>query len=187
MASPAQYLPELHGLLQLRLEMVRRTALNVIEKMNSPILGSPMIIGVTHRPFLETISRALVELGVELALVYQAIEGSDEAVLDGSSSLVLVRNGGRREFRLDSQHLGFSRATRSHLPWNGPEDEAQRIFGALYGEEDAVKDLILYNAALRLWMADDSVSLEDHLENARCVLGAGLAPRLLHTTVPVAR
>lgn len=186
-ASPAQYLPELHGLRQLRREMVRRTALNVIEKMVSPIPGSPMMIGVTHRPFLETISRALVELGVERALVYQAIEGSDEAVLDGSSSLVLVRNGGREEFRLDPQHLGFSRATRSHLPWNGPEDEAQRIFGALYGEEGAVKDLILYNAALRLWMADDSVSLEDHLENARCVLGAGLAPRLLHATVPVAR
>lgn len=185
--SPGQYLPELHGLLQLRREMVRRTALNVVEKMVSPVPYAPLMVGITHRPFLETISRAFVELGVERALVYGAIEGSDEAVLDGNSSLVAVRDGGCEEFRIDPGRLGLSRATRAHLPWSGPEDEARRLRAALDGEEGPVRDLILYNAALRLWMGDDSVSLEEHLENARYALEAGLVERFLHGPVPAAR
>lgn len=186
-AAPEQYLPELHGLLQLRREMVRRTALNVVEKMVSPIPGSPLMVGVTHRPFLETVSRGFVELGVERALVYQAIEGSDEAVLDVNFSLVLVKDGAREEFKLDPENLGLSRATRAHVPWNGPEDEARRLRGALDGEVGPVKDLILYNAALRLWMADDTMPLKEHLQNARCTLESGLAFKALHGSVPLIR
>ncbi len=185
--SPKQYLPELHDLLQLRREMVRRTALNVVEKMISPIPGSPLMVGITHRPFLETVSKALMELGVERALVYQAVEGSDEAVLDGNSSLVLVHDGTRKEFKVDPESLGLSRATRSHVPWNGPEDETSRLLGALDGEEGPVRDLILYNAALRLWMADDEVPLEGHLENVRSAMEFGLGSGLLSEPVPAIR
>ena len=184
-ASPAQYLPELHGLLQLRREMVRRTALNVVEKMVSPVPGSPIMIGVTHRPFLETIPKALVELGVESAIVYQAIEGSDEAVLDANSSLVLLQDGRLEEFRLDPSSLGLSRSTRSHVPWNGPEDESRRLLGALNGEEGPIKDLILYNAALRLWMADYGTSIEEPLERARTAMESGRALSSLQASVPI--
>lgn len=186
-AAPEQYLPELHDLLQLRREMVRRTALNVVEKMVSPIPGSPLMVGITHRPFLETVSKALMELGVERALVYQAIEGSDEAVLDGNSSLILVRDGTRKEFKVDPESLGLSRATRAHVFWNGPEDEARRLLGALDGEEGPVRDLILYNAALRLWMADDEVPLEGHLESARSAMEFGLGSGFLREPVPAIR
>lgn len=178
-AAPEQYLPGLHGLLQLRREMVRRTALNVVEKMVSPVPGSPLLVGITHRPFLETVPKALVELGVGRALVYQAVEGSDEAALDGSASLVSVRDGRLEEFRISPESLGLSRATRAQIPWNGPADEARRVRDALEGEEGPVKDLILYNAALRLWMADDGVSLSEHLSNARYTLEAGRASQFV--------
>ena len=185
--SPEQYLPELHGLLQLRREMVRRTALNVVEKMVSPVPRSPIMVGVTHRPFLKTISEALIELGTDRALVFQAIEGSDEAILDGNSSLVLVRNGECEEFRVDPASLGLSRATRAHIPWNGLEGEVQCISDALEGEEVPVRDLILYNAALRLWMADDSASLEESLEHAHHALETKIALRPLLNSVPSPR
>lgn len=59
--------------------MARRTVLNVVEKLVSPVPGSRVMVGITHRPFLESVPAALVDLGVEHALVYGAIEGSDEA------------------------------------------------------------------------------------------------------------
>ena len=73
------YLPELHALRCLRREMARRTVLNVVEKIVSPVAGSRFMVGVTHRPFLRSVAAALAELGVEHALVYAAIEGPDEA------------------------------------------------------------------------------------------------------------
>jgi hypothetical protein len=50
---------------------------------------------------------------------------------------------------------------------------------ALAGEEGPVYELILYNAALRLWVADDGVPLEAHFERARETLLSGGVLRLL--------
>jgi anthranilate phosphoribosyltransferase len=160
--------------------MVRRTALNVSEKLVSPVPGSRILVGMTHRhPFLNTIPEALVDLGVDCALIFQAIEGSDEAPLDGNSALVWVKNGNIEEFQIPPESLGLSRATKANVPWKNPEDEARHLLFALHGEEGPVSNLILYNAALRLWVADEDTPLEDHLNKARETLLSGSALGLL--------
>lgn len=178
--TPEHYLPELHGLLQLRREMVRRTALNVSEKLVSPVPASRIMVGMTHRhPFLKTIPEALVDLGVDRALVFQAIEGSDEAPLDGSSALVLVENGETEEFYIAPESLGLSRVTRTYVPWKGPKDEARRLLSALRGAGGPLEDLLAYNAALRLWVAEGDAPLKEQLERARAALKSGTALALL--------
>jgi anthranilate phosphoribosyltransferase len=175
-----RYLPELHDLLPLRREMVVRTALNVSEKLFSPVRGSRFLVGVNHRSHVEAVPAALAELEVRRALVVQAIEGSDEAPLDGNSALVWVSEEGEiEEFRVPPESLGLPRATKAHIPWNGPEDESRLVLNALEGEEGPVRDLILYNAALRLWVADEDIPLSDHLERAHAALDSGTAPALL--------
>lgn len=185
--SLAHYLPELHGLLQLRREMARRTALNVSEKLVSPVPGSTMMVGMTHRkPFLETMPQALVEMGVERALVFQAIEGSDEAPLDGSSALVVIEGGRVRETAVSPQRLGLRKVSRSDVPArDGGQPHPTRA--VLEGDAGPMRDVVLYNAALRIWMSVDeavgSSPLEDRLaeplERARAALDNGGAIRLL--------
>lgn len=173
------YLPELHGLLGLRREMVRRTVLNVVEKLVSPVSGSRLMVGMTHRPFLRSMPEALIQQGVENALVFQAIEGSDEAPLDGNSSMVRVRAGRAEWLTVAPGSLGLPRATRGHVPWTDAGDEARRVLGALGGEDGPVKTLILYNAALRLWMADEAASVAEGVEKADEAVRSGAAPGLL--------
>lgn len=183
--SVDHYLPELHALLGLRWEMARRTVLSVSEKMVSPVPETRWMIGVSHRSFLDTVSQALVDLGVEHALVYQTIEGSDEAPLDGSSSLVRIRRGTFEEFTILPESLNLPRATKAHIPWRDSKDETHNLLAALHGEgEEPVRALILYNAALRLWMGDPDTesSLDDHLERASAVLDTGAALGLLKSS-----
>ena len=177
--SVDHYLPELHDLLGLRHEMVRRTVLNVVEKLVSPVPGSRMVVGITHRPFLESIPAALADLGVEHALVFQAIEGSDEAPLASNSSLVRVRNGETEEFRISPESIGLSRTTKSHVPWRDADDEARNVLAALGDEEGPARRLILYNAALRLWAADEDASLAEEVVRADETLRSGAALELL--------
>lgn len=178
--SPRHYLPELDGLRQLRREMVRRTALNVAEKLVSPIPGARMMVGITHRhPFLETMPDALRALGVEKALVFQAVEGSDEAPLDEASSLLLVTAKGDEDVKVSPEDLDLERATRADIPWKGEEAEAESLLGALSGEEGPVLDLILYNAALRLWLADGTAPLTEHTRRAREAVSSSAASALL--------
>lgn len=177
--SVAHYLPELHDLLGLRRELVRRTVLNVVEKLVSPIRGSRPVVGVSHRPYLALTASALVRLGVRDALVVQAIEGSDEAPLDGTSAVVAVRDGRPQELRLRPEDLGLSRATRTHLAWRGEEDEREGLLAALDGERGPVRDLVLYNAALRLWVADWETPLGRHLERAASAVDSGATTGLV--------
>jgi anthranilate phosphoribosyltransferase len=177
--SAEHYLPELHALLDLRWEIGRRTVLNVIEKIVSPIPGSRMMVGITHQPFLKSVPAALMNLGVEHALVYRAIEGSDEASLDGSSPLVRVRGRKTEKFRVSPDSVGLSRATRADIPWKTTEDETSCCLAALEGKAGPVGDLILYNAALRLWTADEGTSLAGWVTRAREALNSGAVLRLL--------
>ncbi|MEW6638449.1 MAG: hypothetical protein AB1425_16725 [Actinomycetota bacterium] len=177
--SVDHYLPELHALLVLRREMARRTSLNVVEKLVSPIAGSRFLVGVSHRPFLRTVPEVLAKLGVEHAVVAQAIEGSDEAPLDGSSSLVRLRAGGCEELRVSPESLGLPRTTRAHIPWKGEADESRAVLDALEGGQGPVRNLLVYNAALRLWTADGSAPLQEHAEKACSVLDSGEALEFL--------
>ena len=191
--SLAHYLPELDGLLQLRREMARRTALNVSEKLVSPVADSAMMVGMTHRkPFLQTMPQALVELGVRRALVFQAIEGSDEAPLDGASALVIIRDGETREMVVRPEALGLTKVSRSELPApdSGGAHPAREV---LEGGNGPLRDLILYNAALRLWMCEGGEepleeSLEESLaaplERSRIALDEGRALSLLRQLRP---
>jgi anthranilate phosphoribosyltransferase len=173
------YLPELHALLDLRRELARRTVLNVVEKLLSPVPGSRLAVRITHRSFLRSVPTALAELGEERALVYQAVEGSDEAPLDGSSALVRVERSEVEEFRVAPESLGLSRATKADIPWRGAEDESRSLRDALGGERGPVRDLILYNAALRLLVAGAEDSLRECAERARPALDSGAALELL--------
>ena len=183
--STRYHLPELHALLGLRREMVRRTALNVVEKLVSPVPETRFMVGITHSPFLESIPAVMRDLGVRHALVYRAIEGSDEAPLDGQSRMVVLREGEANEIHIEPETLGLARAGRSCITWTSPEDQAGRLRAILEGKSDTkdlVRDLLLYNAALRLWTADmgaEDAPLERHLERARVALDSGSAADLV--------
>lgn len=173
------YLPELYQLLPLRREMVVRTALNVSEKLVSPVAGSRFLVGVNHRSHVESIPQALAESPVQCALVVQAIEGSDEAPLDGNSALVWVREDKIEEFRITPESLGLPRATKAHIPWQSSQEESRTLLSALNGTEGPVQSLILYNAALRLWVGDPETALPEHLQRARTALESGAVLELL--------
>lgn len=92
-----------------------------------------------------------------------------------------MRSGKTEEFSVSPDSVGLSRATRADVPWKGVEDETSRVLVALDGEAGPVRDLILYNAALRLWTAaeDEGTSLLGWVERAREALNSGAALKLL--------
>lgn len=90
-----------------------------------------------------------------------------------------MRNGKTEEFRVSPDSVGLSRATRADIPWKSTEDEIGYSLAALEGEAGPVGDLILYNAALRLWTADEGTSLAGWVERAREALNSGAILRLL--------
>ena len=99
----------------------------------------------------------------------------------GFICLYLVRDGGVEEFHIEPESLGLGRAGGSDIPWRDEKDESSRIMAALIsGERGAVRNLIAYNAALRLWMSKGgSASLEESAEKVRDALDSGTVAELM--------
>ena len=90
-----------------------------------------------------------------------------------------MRGGESEEFRITPESLGLSRATKTHIPWKDRADESRQILCALTGKEEPIRELILYNAALRLWVADEGAPLARGLDKADAVLKSGAILGLL--------
>ena len=86
---------------------------------------------------------------------------------------------GDEDAKVSPEDVGLGRATRTDIPWNGEEAEAESLLAALSGEDGPVLDLILYNAALRLWLADEATPLRKHVDRARDAVSSGAATALL--------
>ena len=69
--------------------------------------------------------------------------------------------------------------SRGHIAWKGAEDEKQRVLAALEGEEGPVRVLILYNAALRLSLAEETAPITKSVDRADDVLRSGAVLELL--------
>jgi anthranilate phosphoribosyltransferase len=149
------------------------------EKLVSPVRGARFVVGVSHRTYLRLVAESLAGLGVRDALVVQAMEGSDEAPLDGGSTMVALRDGVPHEHRFRPEELGLGRATRAQVAWRGEEDEREGLFAALAGGTGPVRDLLVHNAALRRWVADWETPLARHLDLAKSAVGSGAALDLL--------
>jgi anthranilate phosphoribosyltransferase len=87
-----------------------------------------------------------------------------------------VRNAKTEVFSVSPELIGLPGAARALIPWSGPEDEARQTLGALEGEEGPACALILYNAALRLWVGGEVVSLREGVDLAHGALRSGAAP-----------
>jgi hypothetical protein len=69
--------------------------------------------------------------------------------------------------------------TRAHITWKGVKDENRQVLDTLEGEEGPVRTLILYNAALRLSLADETAPLVESVERVDQTLRSGAALELL--------
>lgn len=175
--------PALVRLLPARQAVGKRTFLNVVEPLVNP-LGAPVHVGgIFHLPFAERVIRALARsrAGFRRAVIVQGLEGSDELPL-GRRKVAEWREGELLTYEVDSTGLGLGDSAQA-LRGPGEADAghcAARIVRLL--EEPApgpFHDMVLLNAALRLYASGLAATLGEGLEAARESLYSGRAAGIL--------
>jgi len=84
------------------------------------------------------------------ALVFRGDDGLDELTTTGHSHLWEVSRGSVTEHDLDPADLGIRRAKIDDLRGGSPQHNADVVRATLAGEEGAVRDIVLLNAAAGL-------------------------------------
>jgi anthranilate phosphoribosyltransferase len=170
-----------------------RTLFNLVGPLSNPAGVKRQLVGVARADVLEMMAHALQRLGAERALVvHGSVDGGsgglDEMSTLGPTTMVIVEPTKLTPWRVDAQDYGLPRARLEDLLGGGPEENAQAIRTLLgkppgNAKEQAYKDIVLWNAAGVLWVAQKAESLTDGLAQARTALESGKAQATLDTWI----
>lgn len=175
------FCPALHALKSRRGEMTLRSAFNTVEKITNLASAAHVVIGLTHSPYLQRITGALPGLGYKRSFIVQGIEGNEDVSTWRPSRLVTVEGEADEESRLDPSNYQLDAVEREDLRATDPLAESiDKFLPVLEGQgAPRMRDLVAYNAGLRIWLSGQSPSMAEAIIVARETIAGGKASEKL--------
>jgi len=130
-------------------------------------------------------ARVLGNLGSERAWVVHGHDGLDELTTTGPSSVAELRDGEVRLFEVSPADAGLATASPADLKGGTPEDNATAMRVMLRGALGPFRDIVLYNAAAALMVADKADDLRDGVARAATAIDEGAAWATLEKLIAI--
>jgi anthranilate phosphoribosyltransferase len=159
------------------------TIFNVLGPLTNPAQPGAQAVGVSSLPLAPVMAQVLAARGTS-ALLFRGHDGLDELTPVTTSQVWIVRDGQVTEEVIDPTDLGIPRVEPESLRGGNAETNADVARRLLAGEQGAVRDAVLLNAAAAIAAAragDANLGdrLADGLEVARQALDSGAAANAL--------
>lgn len=172
--------PALKAVADLRKTLKVRTVFNLLGPLVNPMRPTGQIIGVSDPLLVETIAKALSQLGTRRAIVVYGRERLDEAGLADLSDLAVVKDQQVHTAVLNPQELGLTPAPITALEGGEVQQNAEILKAVLQGKgTQAQQDVVALNAALALHVGE-VLDGTNTVEEAY-VKGIGIAKEVLQS------
>jgi anthranilate phosphoribosyltransferase len=166
-----------------RMELGTRTIFNLLGPLTNPAGVKRQMVGVFARKWVEPLAEALRELGSEKAWVVHGSDGMDEITTTGSTFVSELSNGTIRSFEISPEDVGLAVSDPKDLKGGLPSENAKALRDVLAGAQNAYRDVVLFNAAASLLVADKVQTLKDGVEMAAQSIDSGSAADTLEKLV----
>jgi anthranilate phosphoribosyltransferase len=168
-----------------RMELGTRTIFNLLGPLTNPAGARRQMVGVFARKWVEPLAEALKELGSEKAWVVHGSDGMDEITTTGPTSVAELKDGTIRSFEVSPQDAGLPLGDPAQLKGGQPAENAKALREVLAGAKNAYRDIVLFNSAASLLVADKVTSLKDGAVMAAECIDSGSAADTLEKLVAV--
>lgn len=166
-----------------RMELGTRTIFNLLGPLSSPAGVKRQMTGVFARKWVEPVAEALKELGSEKAWIVHGSDGMDEITTTGATFVSELDNGSLRSFEISPSDAGLATAKAEDLKGGTPAYNAKALRDVLAGAKNAYRDIVLFNSAASLIVADKVSNLKDGVELAAQSIDSGAASDTLEKLV----
>ena len=140
------------NLAPLRKSLGVRTIFNLLGPLVNPLKPKFQVLGVARPDLLEPMSEALLEMGLERAVVVHGYGGLDEASLEGPNQIRLIEKGRTSSIILDSSDLGCRTVPNSEIQGGDLSTNINILSSLLKGEGTRAQgEVVAFNNALVLW------------------------------------
>ncbi len=171
------YIPSLYKLLELRDKMVKRSCLSTLEVVLKPLAGSRsthLLTGFVHKAYPPIYAMLAQQNGFDSAVIVRGTEGGCIPALNQLSRYFGYRGDETLQLhRLAPQELGIEQAARTVAM---PDNFAAAVKQTDFHNTDKLSEAVAYNLKLGL------VALENNPSAMRDSLVYGAAIALKHTT-----
>lgn len=170
--------PALKSVAGLRKTLKVRTVFNLLGPLVNPMQPTGQIIGVSDPSLVETIARALSQLGTERAIVVHGREKLDEGGLADINDLAVLENNQVRLMTLNAEELGLKKAATAEIKGGDVAENAQILKDVLQGKgTQPQQDVVALNTALALCVGK-AITSEEYIKGiaiAKDILRSGAA------------
>jgi anthranilate phosphoribosyltransferase len=156
-----------------------RTIFNLIGPLANPAGATRQLIGVSHFDVARLLAEALAMIGTERAIVFHSGNGLDELTPGIAAIGFEVRAGRAVAWRFDAGVLAQRAVEKNELAGGTPQENAEILRRVLDGEDGAVRETVLLNAATALWICEAAPTLHNAYEMASASIDGGAARAVL--------
>jgi anthranilate phosphoribosyltransferase len=167
--------PDLYAFKDLREEMGLRTGVSTVEKLYNLAGASCSIIGLTHVPYMDKMLETVGQMGFRRIMIVQGMEGNEDVPTSRPCRVFESTGGGVKEYRVSGKDYGLQVATQQEMSGGDAAYNAELTLRVLNGEKGWMRDLVLLNSGMRLYLGEIAPSIGDGIEVARQALDAGAA------------
>ncbi|MEM0120397.1 MAG: anthranilate phosphoribosyltransferase [Thermoprotei archaeon] len=185
MYAPAFH-PALRRVAGVRKELGFRSIFNMLGPLVNPARVKRQLLGVAEPSMLDTVARALKELGAECAYVVHGADGMDEVSINAPTLVASLRDGVIERGTLTPKALGLEPAEPSKLTCRDVHDSALTVYRILSGRsglDDPKVRFVAANAAVGFMAGGVVNSVGEGVELAVATIDSGRAADTLGTLV----
>jgi anthranilate phosphoribosyltransferase len=175
--------PAMRFVAPVRQELGIRTLMNCMGPLLNPMGAKRQLVGVYERPLVETLARALGELGAERALVVHGEDGLDEITTTACTHGVLLAGERLTTLSIDPGAFGIERVAPEALSGGDAAENAEIARAILVGEPGPRRDIVVLNAAAALFVAKAAPDLEAGIRLAQQSIDSGAARNRLQELI----
>ena len=168
--------PAMRHVMPARREMGIPTAFNLLGPLTNPAGAEAQLLGVGSKEKAPLMAHALQGMGIKKAVVVHGEDGLDEFSTTSPTLVWEVSPQEVREYRLDAQDMGISRARLDQLRGGDARENARIIREeVLSGDKGPRRDIAVLNAAAALYAAGKAKDIEEGIGLAEESIDSGRA------------
>jgi anthranilate phosphoribosyltransferase len=162
---------------QIRKEISIRTIFNILGPLSNPALPDGQLIGVSSPDLCQVVVETLKNLKTKRAIIVCANKPRmDELSICGESLIYELDNEVITSSEVTPESVGLKRATIDQIKGSDPRTNAAIMRGIFENKiVDARRDIVLYNTAAILWIAQKAENLKEGVQIAANSLKTGKA------------
>lgn len=168
----------------LRKELGIRTLFNILGPMINPARPSHLLMGVARPELTKLVAETLAQSPLRRGAVVCGAGGYDEMTPMGASEIAIVENGAVSWIIFDPAKYDIETCSPEDLAVNSKEEAVAALKDILTGNgKKAMRDMVMLNVALALFILRPELSLDHAMEEARVAMLSNPGGRFVDAAV----